>query len=146
MLTIKKLENKFIKDLKSLQMTEFQKNYVHIDFEDILNNVKKNSNMSVLLVCNDDVVIGFACVLLDEEGDLNLLKFMIDYNYQGKGYAKQSLLLVLDLIKSQAHKDEVWLSVHPNNTKAVDLYKKIGFTQQQTKYDADDEIFFKYVY
>lgn len=146
MLTIKKLENKFIKDLKSLQMTEFQKNYVHIDFEDILNSVKKNSNMSVILVCNDDVVIGFACVLLDEEGDLNLLKFMIDYNYQGKGYAKQSLLLVLDLIKSQAHKDEVWLSVHPNNTKAVDLYKKIGFTQQQTKYDADDEIFFKYVY
>ncbi|MEG2869566.1 MAG: GNAT family N-acetyltransferase [Terrisporobacter sp.] len=146
MIIIKKLENKLIKDLRSLQMTEFQKNYVHIDFDDMLNKIKNNSDMNLYLVCNDDVVIGFACILLDEEGDLNLLKFMIDYNYQGKGYAKQALLLLLDLIKSQAPKDEVWLSVHPNNTKAVDLYKKIGFTQQQTKYDADDEIFFKYVY
>lgn len=146
MIEIKKFENIYLEDLKNLQITEFQKNYIHIDFEEILKMYENDLNTSILLVFNDNVMVGFACFLLDDDGDINLLKFIIDYRYQGKGYSKTALRLLLDLIKSSATKGEVWLSVHPQNTIAIDIFRKIGFLQQQAQYDADDEIFFKYSY
>lgn len=146
MVSIKKLNINLLDEIKQLEIAQSQKNYVNVDFEEILRIVNHYPNMSVLGIYNDDIIVGFACCLLEDNGNMDLYKFMIDYRYQGNGYAKVALELIIDLLKPFATKEELWLSVHPKNVVAITLYKEIGFFQQKTEFDADDEIFFKYIY
>lgn len=146
MITIKKFKNTLLDEIRQLEITEYQKDYVNVDFDEILKMVQHHPNMNVFGIYNDNIIVGFACCLLDDDGDMNLLKFMIDYRYQGNGYAKVALGLILDLMKPFAAKEELWLSVHPQNVVAIKLYKEIGFLQQKTQFDADDEIFSKYIF
>lgn len=146
MITVKKVEETFIDVLKQLKVTESQKKYVDIDFEDIQNLTFNYPNIFIYAVYNDNDIIGFACYVLDDEGDLNLLKFMIDYRYQGNGYAKEALEGLLEIIKYFVVKREIWLSVNPLNAIAIAVFEKAGFIREQTQYDADDEIFYRYSY
>lgn len=146
MITVKRVKDNFMVEIKQLKITEFQKKYVDIDIEDIQKLTFNYSNIFNYVVYNDNDIIGFACFVLDDEGDMNLLKFMIDYRYQGNGYAKEALEGLLDIIKIFVIKEEIWLSVHPHNTIAIAVFEKVGFIQKQTQYDAGDEIFFIYSY
>lgn len=57
-----------------------------------------------------------------------LYHFFIDRTYQGQGYGKKALLLLLDEIKQQhAHCRSIRLTVHPDNTRAQHLYTGAGF-------------------
>lgn len=92
----------------------------------------------------EDAMIGFASYILDEQGDMNLYKLMIDKHYQGKGYGKKALIKLMEVIKNETSNKEVWLSLHPNNSIAIKLYCDYGFKQEITGLEAEDEIFFKY--
>lgn len=100
--------------------------------------------MEVIGVYKDDTMIGFASYVLDEEGDMNLYKLMIDSRYQGKGYGKEALNKVMEVIKKAAVNREVWTSVHPKNVAAKNLYCSYGFKETITGLEAEDEIFLKY--
>ena len=53
--------------------------------------------------------------------------FAILEKYQGKGLGKKALLAIIDYIrKTMKHKD-IGLGVGENNTKAISLYKSVGF-------------------
>ncbi len=39
---------------------------------------------------------------------------------------------------------EIWLSLHPDNVAAINLYRSYGFHQEITGLEEEDEIFFKY--
>ncbi|MHA2392131.1 MAG: GNAT family N-acetyltransferase [Promethearchaeota archaeon] len=56
-----------------------------------------------------------------------LWRFMIDGKYQGKGYGKEALQLVIDYVKSRPNVKEIIL--HHQNAKgdAGEFYKKVGF-------------------
>ncbi len=54
-------------------------------------------------------------------------RFMIDQKYQGKGYGKQALVLIIDQMFSNYECKKILLSVHEDNINAIELYKKVGF-------------------
>ncbi|MGH4119521.1 GNAT family N-acetyltransferase [Clostridium sp.] len=100
--------------------------------------------MKILGVYLGDVMIGFASYILDEQGDMNLYKLMIDKHSQGNGYGKEALIKLMDIIKNETKNKEIWLSLHPNNAVAIKIYCNYGFNQQIIGLEAEDEIFFKY--
>lgn len=56
--------------------------------------------------------------------------FLIDSSYQGRGYGKAALLLMIDYIKKRfSHCQEIRLTVHQNNAAAYKLYRSIGFIE-----------------
>ena len=56
-----------------------------------------------------------------------LCRFMIDRKYQGKGYGKEALQLIINDMKNEFHCNEIYLSVDPENVKAKHIYQQFGF-------------------
>lgn len=54
-------------------------------------------------------------------------RFMIDYHFQGNGYAKRFLPLLIQHIQGRYGCKKVYLSVHPDNKRAIKLYEDFGF-------------------
>ncbi|MBB4826004.1 RimJ/RimL family protein N-acetyltransferase [Sporosarcina luteola] len=89
----------------------------------------------VLAIKDNDLITFF--VLHENEGvkpysenrkAILLRAFSTDFRYQGKGYAKQSLLLLPQFIRTQfPHINEIVLAVNVKNTAAQELYKKCGY-------------------
>jgi len=81
-----------------------------------------------LAIYNDEAMVGFIMYKLDlEKQELYLCRFMIDMQYQGKGYGKESL----DLLKSIAGKatgiNKIELSTKPDNHHGIKVYEQAGF-------------------
>ena len=76
----------------------------------------------------DEVPVGFAMLFEDEsKGEYGLWRFMIDGKYQGKGYGKAALQLLIDRIKGYPNATKMELSVVPENEAAAAFYKRFGF-------------------
>lgn len=59
--------------------------------------------------------------------ELYLWRFMIDGKYQGKGYGKRALELVIDYAKTRPGVKEITLHHQPSKGNAGDFYKNLGF-------------------
>ena len=71
-----------------------------------------------------------------------LWRFMIDKQYQQKGYGKAALKLALDFIRTRPCGDAeyCWLSYEPENEVARKLYCSFGFVEQAEMPEGWDEI------
>lgn len=76
----------------------------------------------------DKKLIGFSMYGLLDDARVWLDRFMIDYNFQGQGYGKKSLIYLIEHIKKQYNCNEIYLSIFENNKLAINLYKSIGFS------------------
>ena len=54
-------------------------------------------------------------------------RFFIDERYQGNGYGKAVIGIILDRITKEYNCKEIYLSVYPHNIPAINLYKQMGF-------------------
>lgn len=90
----------------------------------------------------DNQVIGYAALVFDEEIPEKdkrywLWQFMITADFQGKGYAKKALRLVIEKFR-QRGADIITLSTKPDNSTALTLYRSFEF--QATGEKNGDEI------
>ncbi len=83
-----------------------------------------------------DTLIGFAMHGKDRilfYSQVWLDRFMIDKNYQGKGYAKKSMELILSKMHEEYNCKKIFLSVCENNFLAIKLYESLGFKKTRFK-------------
>ena len=75
------------------------------------------------------------------QNSYNLWRFMIDRRYQGKGYGKAAMRLILDFIATKpcGPAELCWLSYGPENTAAKALYAAFGF-RETGEWDGDEVI------
>lgn len=144
-ITLRCIEKENWLDCIQLKVAENQKDYIPSNLYSIAES-KYETGMMLLGIYQGVTMVGFASYILDQEGDMNLYKLMIDQRYQGRGYGKKSLDLLMDRIKKECIKNEVWLSLHPNNSTAISLYENYGFCKELTGLESDDEIFLKYIF
>jgi len=79
-------------------------------------------------IYNNSTIIGFAMFgKSPSDNTVWLDRFMIDTQFQGHGYGKKALLLLINTIKKIYHPTRVFLSVHPKNYHAQKLYQRFGF-------------------
>ena len=55
---------------------------------------------------------------------------IIDQNFQGKGFGKETTKLILDYSFQKLNMRKVSLNVLSENTRAINLYKKLGFKEE----------------
>ena len=89
-----------------------------------------------ILILNKDIPVGYFALengenVLKYTNNLNarlLTAFSINNDFQGRGFAKQGLLLLPRFVnKNFQNVNEVVLGVNKRNTAAINLYKKTGF-------------------
>ena len=129
--------NKCIK----LEPNEEQKNYVASNIYSIAEAYVALTNNECIpmpyALYNDDIMVGFIMLSYGEddknkdENVYGIWRFMIDKKYQGKGYGKEAMEKVLELIKTFPHgkASTVYLSYEPENIVAKSLYASFGFEE-----------------
>ena len=73
-------------------------------------------------------IVGFLMYCVDsDDGNYWIYRFMIDKKFQGKGYAKKAMQLLLSEIKKDKNRNKIVLDVKIESIAAVELYKSLGF-------------------
>ena len=97
---------------------------------------------TLLGVYADGRMVGFAMYGLDpDDMTVNFVHFMIDGKEQGKGYGKSAMEQLLGKMRKDYPDQDIWLSLHPQNTAAIGLYEGFGFEFQAIGLETDDEVF-----
>lgn len=91
--------------------------------------VYRNERARVLAVADEETVVGLLLVKdMDEEpACYDLQQFLIDSRFQGKGYGKAALSLLLDGLRREGKYDDVEVCVHRDNAAALALFFGVGF-------------------
>jgi len=76
-----------------------------------------------------DELAGFVMAFRDPEaGIFYVWRFMIDARFQGRGYGRRAMELLLDEARSDGV-DEVTLNVVPGDGSALEFYRRLGFEE-----------------
>ncbi|MEO1670181.1 MAG: GNAT family N-acetyltransferase [Cyanobacteria bacterium J06631_2] len=62
-----------------------------------------------------------------EEAEYYLWRFMIDARYQGLGFDRRALLILIDRVKTRPNATQLLTSVVPGSGSPQGFYKKLGF-------------------
>lgn len=79
-------------------------------------------------IAKDNVLIGFTMFGYSEElSAYELCRFMIDRHYQGMGYGKKALNIIIAEMLQRFGCKEIYLSTDPNNFRGKHIYEQMGF-------------------
>jgi ribosomal protein S18 acetylase RimI-like enzyme len=122
-------ENNYL-EVCGLEVSEEQKRYVASPMRILASAyAMRNQNARVWAVTHDSVIVGVLMVkeLVEEPACYTLEQFMIDYRYQGRGYGKQALKLVMNILAKERIYDSIEICVKMEDVRAIALYQKAGF-------------------
>lgn len=116
------------KECVALRVAENQKNFVSSNLESIAKAYIYRECVETFAIYNDDTMVGFLMLMLNEVNQNYFLwQFMIDEQYQGKGYGKQALNLVLEQLRRNKSCDSLTTTYKVGNSQSKHLYESIGF-------------------
>lgn len=94
-------------------------------------------------IYEDETMVGFTLFGIDEEDHQYwIYRLMIDENYQGKGYGKEAVNLIINAIhtmKAPQHQ-LIHISYEPENIVAQQVYKKAGFTEIEGLFSDGEQV------
>ena len=152
MIELEKLSYENYDECIQLKVAIDQKNFVADNATSIIHayfELEKGKMIPMpYVIKKDDEMIGFIMMSYCK-ADLNnpaqkneycIWRFMVDKQYQGKGYGRTSVLKALDILRTypMGYSESVCLFVEKDNVKAKGLYNSIGFVE--TGESIDDEV------
>ena len=149
MINLREITSKNLKSIIDLNVKEDQKDYVALNSVSIAQGHYSKSAW-FKGIFNDDRPVGFVMLdLIEEENKCFLWRFMIDREYQGKGFGKIALTQVIDFVRSLNLYTYIATSYVPAENGAGGFYKNFGFIESKeiTKefgIEDSDEIGMKY--
>lgn len=129
-LSVIKVNRKNYKEILKLKVSKGQENFIE-SVKVCLKEAREDSVWKTVGIYNGDKAVGFAMygLFLNEgkNGKVWLDRFLISSQYQGMGYGKEGINILIKHLYEEFGYKKIYLSVYDNNIKAIDLYKKIGF-------------------
>ncbi len=124
---LEKITSKNINKIKQLKIKKEQEDYIE-SIDICLIEAQKNKFWEARAILKDEDIIGFTMFgYFQKENRVWLDRLLIDKKYQGYGYGKEAILLLIEEIKKIYNVSKIYLSVYDNNLKAIKLYKRLGF-------------------
>ncbi|PKO19295.1 MAG: hypothetical protein CVU39_01710 [Chloroflexi bacterium HGW-Chloroflexi-10] len=81
-----------------------------------------------LAIYNDETMVGFLMYAFEyADKELYLCRFMIDQNFQHKGYGKGALDILKEIAMQDPGVEKIELSTKPTNVYGIRVYEKFGF-------------------
>tara|TARA_B100000003_G_scaffold17431_1_gene14126 strand:+ start:335 stop:757 length:423 start_codon:yes stop_codon:yes gene_type:complete len=120
-----------LKSIIDLNVKEDQKDYVASNSVSIAQgHYSKSAWFKGIFY--DDRPVGFVMLdLIEEENKCFLWRFMIDREYQGKGFGKIALTQVIDFVRSLNLYTYIATSYVPAENGAGGFYKNFGFIESE---------------
>ena len=155
MVRLEEINGKNVWEVLKLKVSEEQKAFVapnDISIIEAYIAVSHHGKAFPFGIYDGEVPVGFCMIGFgtDDEWEdapaaardsYNLWRLMIDERYQGRGYGKAAMALILDYIRSEpcGPAESCWLSYEPENQRAKALYASFGF-RETGEFDGDEAI------
>ncbi|MFS0862756.1 GNAT family N-acetyltransferase [Fredinandcohnia sp. 179-A 10B2 NHS] len=142
-ITIKPITIENIYKCIGLKVAEEQTNYIAPNVLSIAES-KVNSCYTPYAIYAEEDVVGF--VMTDYDPSLEVRnkywvpRMMIDVHYQGKGYGKQAMREVINLLSRNEDCEYIRLSIEPENISALRFYESLGFVNTGEMLEGEEVI------
>ncbi|MCR4684606.1 MAG: GNAT family N-acetyltransferase [Lachnospiraceae bacterium] len=143
MIELRKITEENFIDAFHLKLAPGQEEYVSHPIRSLAQAYVYRDQCRPFGIYNDGRMAGYVMVIYDYDiPEYDIWHMMIDQEYQGRGYGREALALVLDYIRTAPFGDSnrVALTCNRNNSIALKLYESMGFSA--TGNEDGDEIEF----
>ncbi|MDF9665969.1 GNAT family N-acetyltransferase [Bacillus wiedmannii] len=136
-LHIREVTEKNWRSVAALNVAKDQQQFIESNSFSLAESLFEGNGTSVGLY-DGETLVGYAMYgwYLEKRKSVWLDRFMIDQQYQGKGYAKRFLRILIQFLQDKYECKIIYLSLHPDNKLAMGLYESFGF---RLNGDIDDD-------
>jgi diamine N-acetyltransferase len=125
--TLREVTEETLESILKLQVAEDQERFVASNAKSIAQACFSDDAWFRAIYAGDTPV-GFVMLSLDEEKpEYWIWRFMIDKEYQRKGYGSKALAQVIEHVKGLPEPNEIVLSYTPGEGEPAPFYRKLGF-------------------
>ena len=125
--SLREITRETARDIMRLDVTEHQKQFVAPNSVSIAQAHFEPKGWFRAVYAGDEPV-GFVMVYEDpDEPEYYLWRFMIDHRYQGRGYGKAALELVIERVRGLPNATQLLTSYVPGEGSPGDFYHLMGF-------------------
>lgn len=116
------------RSIAALHVAKEQEQFIESNAFSLAESQYEDNGISVGLY-DEEIIVGYAMYgwYCEKDESIWLDRFMIDENFQGKGYAKRFLRVLIDYLQQKYHCKTIYLTIHPENNVALKLYESFGF-------------------
>lgn len=130
LISLREITRENIDEILALKVSENQRTYVSDNGDSLAQAYVYAETAFPFAVYDDSIVVGFIMMgYYEAKNYYTLWKFMIDSQYQNKGYGRKALELGIKYLRERFDISEIYTGVVPGNIVAKKLYESIGFTE-----------------
>lgn len=128
MVRLEKITKDNYRECLRLQVAEYQTKFVAPNARSLAKAYVYYDEAMPFAVYNEESMIGFTLLRYYDEGNSYIIdQFMIDERFQGRGYGKQAMKLVIERIKNEGKYSKIILCYIDGDEIAKKLYSDLGF-------------------
>ena len=124
-ITLKDITRENFEELISLHVTQEQEQFIAPNLYTIAQMQFKEEKIAMGIYVGDKAV---GLIAYDLE-DYDIWRLMIDFRYQGKGYGRKAMELVLDILRKNGRLNTARTSVIVENIAMKNLIESFGFKE-----------------
>jgi diamine N-acetyltransferase len=132
MITLRKISEENFIDAFNLKLAQGQESFVSHPVRSLAQAYVYRNQCQPFGIYDGDTMVGYVMVIYDYDvPEYDIWHMMIDGSKQGRGYGSAALDEVLAYIRTKPFgpSDRVTLTCNTENTRALGLYKRRGFTE-----------------
>ncbi len=139
--SLRKITQETVNSILNLHVAEAQEQFVASNAVSIA-EAYFSADAWFRAIYADETPVGFL-MLSDQpdKGEYFLWRFMVDAQYQGKGYGRRALELLIEHVKTRPNAKELFLSHVPGPGSPEGFYRQLGF--EHTGEQAGEELVMK---
>lgn len=130
MIQLKEITQDNLDEVLGLSVAENQKSFVSTTADSLAQAYVYKDTAFPFAIYAEDKVVGFIMLgYYESRMQYTLWKFLIDKEYQGKGYGKDALKQGITYLIKNFDAKEIYTGVFLGNEVAKGLYKSVGFLE-----------------
>lgn len=130
LIKLEKITSENIDEVLALKVDESQKTFVSSNGDSLAQAYVYSKTAFPFAVYENSTIVGFIMMgYYEVKSYYTLWKFMIDKQYQHKGYGRKALELGIKYMQDHFDVSEIHTGVVPGNAVAKKLYKSVGFKE-----------------
>lgn len=131
-ITLRKIDEDNWRECIALKVKDDQERFVGSNVNGLA-LAYAHKEMNPLAIYNDEIMVGFLMYACDpDDGVYYINRYMVDEKYQGNGYGKEALRMLLNLLREQKV-ESVDILHRPDNSFAIKIYQSLGFVLTDDK-------------
>ncbi len=130
MIELREITSANLNDVLNLQIFEYQNKFVSSTAHALAQAYLYHETAFPFAVYAGDILVGFIMLgYYKSRNQYTLWKFLIDKQYQKKGYGKEALILGIAYLREKFNVREIYTGVLLDNEIGRHLYKSAGFVE-----------------